>query len=78
MFLQLSVILLRGGCIPSCLPPDGEPPEWRTPLWMENPPDGDPPDGEPPRIENPPRMENPPMVAVRAVGILVECILVGR
>ena len=57
-------------------PPDGEPP---------TPPDGEPPNGEPPQMEKPPRwrtipppMENHPlpMVTVRAVRILLECILV--
>ena len=69
-------------------PPDGDPPGMESPPWMENPPwmetppgwrpprwrtppgwrppDGDPPDGEPP----------PPTVNVRAVRILLECILV--
>ena len=59
MFLQVSVCPQRGvgipGCIAGPLPPDGEPPRWRTP------PDGDPPRWRtPPDGEPPPRMQNPP------------------
>ena len=55
------------------LPPDGEPPlggEPPPPLGWRPPPDGEPP--PPPGWRNPP----PPMVTVRAVRILLECILV--
>ena len=86
MFLQVPVCPQWGVGIPGCIaghmtrqyisrctPPDGEPPP-----GMENPLDGDPPQMEktPPGLR-PPGMENPPSVNVRAVRILLECILVG-
>ena len=54
---------------------DGDPPGWRPPR-MENPPRWrTPPDGEPPWMETPFLDGDPPSVNVRAVRILLECIL---
>ena len=48
------------------------PPKMKNPPWMENPPRME----NPPGWRTPPRWRTPPTVNVRAVRILLECILV--
>ena len=89
MFLQASVILLTGGCLPQCMlgytppksrqPPKSRHPQSRHPSKSRHPPETDTPPGS----RHPPQEQTPPSrsrlrhtVNERPVRILLECILV--
>ena len=83
MFLQASVILLTGGCLPQCmlgypLPRSRHPPRARHPPLEQTPQTRHPPDQTPPRTRQPPppgsRLRH--TVNERPARILLECILV--
>ena len=74
MFLQMSVILFRGGGIPACLA--GLALYKQLHCWLVSVGEKGADTPTPLGADTPPGSRHPPMVNVRGIRILLECILV--